>query len=125
MIGDAGLTKAQLQAAFGIDNSIDISTFNALADAINKGASGPGLAVLKVAPCAEVQYVEQPHQFVSEPEAQSILPTSFNEFTQSSMHVLHTGITCSFLLALAHPGPDNALPCLACGQYVCPTCSTS
>ncbi|BDA51604.1 hypothetical protein COCOBI_19-1600 [Coccomyxa sp. Obi] len=43
----SGLTKAQLQAAFGIDNSIDISTFNALADALNKGASGPGLAVLK------------------------------------------------------------------------------
>lgn len=44
----AGLTKAQLQAAFGIDAAIDISTFNALADALNKGASGPGLAVLKV-----------------------------------------------------------------------------
>lgn len=49
LIGDAGLTKAQLQAAFSIDSSIDISTFNALADALNKGASGPGLAVLKVA----------------------------------------------------------------------------
>ena len=44
----AGLTKAQLQAAFGIDAAIDISTFNALADALNKGASGPGLTVLKV-----------------------------------------------------------------------------
>lgn len=44
----AGLTKAQLQAAFGIDSAIDISTFNALADALNKGGSGPGLPVLKV-----------------------------------------------------------------------------
>ncbi len=43
-----GLTKAQLQAAFGIDAAIDISTFNALADALNKGASGFGLTVLKV-----------------------------------------------------------------------------
>ena len=42
-----GLTKAQLQQAFGIDQSIDISTFNALADAL-QNPGGSGLSVLKV-----------------------------------------------------------------------------
>lgn len=72
--GHAGLTKAQLQAAFGIDNSIDISTFNALADALNKGASGPGLAVLKVAPMSDSQEIEQPTTS-NKAKAQAILPT--------------------------------------------------
>ena len=43
----AGLTKAQLQQAFGIDGAIDITTFNALADALQNPA-GSGLSVLKV-----------------------------------------------------------------------------
>ena len=43
----AGLTRQQLQQAFGIDASVDITQFNALADAI-QNPGGSGLAILKV-----------------------------------------------------------------------------
>ena len=44
---DAGLTSAQLHNAFGIDQSIDLTTFNALGDAM-QSPGGIGLSILKV-----------------------------------------------------------------------------
>lgn len=46
----AGLTRAQLQQAFGVDPRIDITTFNALADAL-QNTGGSGLSALKVQLC--------------------------------------------------------------------------
>ena len=44
---DAGLTSTQLQSAFGIDQGIDLTTFNALGDAMQR-PNGIGLGILKV-----------------------------------------------------------------------------
>ena len=43
----AGLTSTQLHNAFGIDQSIDLTTFNALGDAM-QSPGGIGLSILKV-----------------------------------------------------------------------------
>ena len=43
----AGLTSAQLHSAFGIDQGIDLTTFNALGDAM-QNSNGIGLNILKV-----------------------------------------------------------------------------
>ena len=43
----AGLTSTQLHNAFGIDQSIDLTTFNALGDAM-QSPGGVGLSILKV-----------------------------------------------------------------------------
>ena len=43
----AGLTSAQLHNAFGIDQGIDLTTFNALGDAM-QNPNGIGMSILKV-----------------------------------------------------------------------------
>ena len=43
----AGLTSTQLHNAFGIDQGIDLTTFNALGDAM-QSPNGVGLGILKV-----------------------------------------------------------------------------
>ena len=45
----AGLSRATLQQAFGIDPAVDITQFNALADAI-QNPGGTGIGVLKASP---------------------------------------------------------------------------
>ena len=44
---NAGLTSVQLHNAFGIDQGIDLATFNALGDAM-QNPNGVGLGILKV-----------------------------------------------------------------------------